>query len=87
VNETVSGALPLVGVAVKLAIGGKGMGGITVITWLAALAPIAFVANRVTVNVPGFKKTCDGFCCVLAGVPSPKFHDQLVTIPEEVSLN
>jgi hypothetical protein len=52
-----------------------------------ALAPSALAAIKVTLNGPGPPYTCVGFCCVETGDPSPKFHDQDVGLPVDVSAN
>ena len=79
VNFTVSGTVPLVGVAVKLAVGG-----LTVMVREAELNPSALVAVRVAVKVP-LPYTCEGDCTVDVA-PSPKFQDQLVGEPVLVSV-
>ncbi len=50
------------------------------------LEPNAFLAVRVTVNVPVVAKTWPGFCSELV-VPSPKVQDHEVGFPVEVSEN
>ena len=47
--------------------------------------PQEFVAIRVTVYVPAVVYVCVGFCNVLVP-PSPKFHDQEVGDPVDVSV-
>lgn len=48
--------------------------------------PAALLAVRVTVNVPAAVKVWVVFCVALVEVPSPKFHNHAVGLPEEVSV-
>jgi hypothetical protein len=47
--------------------------------------PHAFVTVRLTVYVPAAMYVWLGFCNVLVP-PSPKFHDQVLIVPVEVSV-
>src|SRR4051812_27278384 len=49
--------------------------------------PPRFVAVKLTSKVPAVWYTWEGFCAADVAVPSPKFHDQLVGDPVEVSVN
>jgi hypothetical protein len=59
---------------------------VTVMLWLLDFDPAALLAVSVIVNVPALAKMWLGFCDVLVD-PSPKFQDQPVGLPVEVSVN
>ena len=65
-----------------------GVGGVAAVMDLVIgpLAPTSLLDVSVTVYVPAAAKVCDGFCAVEVA-PSPKFHDQLLGEPLEVSVN
>ncbi len=83
VKFTVSGAVPVIGVAVKLAVGADGW--LTVIVLEAELDPCVLVTVRVAVKVPVSVYSCEGEGEVDVP-PSPKFQAQLVGEPVLVSV-
>ena len=60
--------------------------GSTVITRLAFLVLVFVLTIRTTLLNPDLPKTWTGFWSMLV-VPSPKFHNNEVGLPEEVFLN
>lgn len=89
-NWTLRGAVPVVTLLVKFAMGGCGLTVIQFTTCLVLL-PLALLTVSVTVNAldagPAFVKVCVTFCMVKLPVPSLKFHCHPVTLPIDVSLN
>ena len=81
---TASGALPLVGVALKSAVGA-----VTVMnaTFVFVFEPWALVAVNATVNVPAPVYVCEGFCNVdVAPSPNVQAHDVGVPVDRSVKL-
>ena len=67
---------------------GDGAGApVAVMVLVAVVEPLALVAVSVTVKSPAAVKVWLGFCAVEVALPSPKFHDQLVGLPVDVSVN
>ena len=77
VNWIVRGALPVVGVALKLAVGPPEL---TVMVVDCEDDCVPFEMVRVTVKVPALLKVWLGFRSELFP-PSPKFHDQELMVP------
>jgi hypothetical protein len=85
VKVTVSGAVPLVGEALKLAAGGA-TDTLTQPPMVLVFWPLALLAVSATVYVPAALYVWFGFCWEEV-LPSPKLQDQAVGPPEDVSVN
>ena len=85
VKATVSGTGPLVGEALKLAVGAATVT-LTQPAMVLVFGPPALLAVSATVYVPAALYAWFGFCWEEV-LPSPKLQDQAVGPPEDVSVN
>jgi hypothetical protein len=88
-NCTAKGAEPLVGVAVKSAVGGTGADTVTRLLTVTVSCPSEEATDNVTEKEPAVVYTCEGFRAVLVW-PSPKLqaHDVIAAEPgDDVSVN